>query len=437
MVLEGKAKRVGLLATQGIRGGTNRRVLDRITKEGKIFMAWSDRNWVLDGANVHVSIIGFDNGSEPTSYLDNQKVSLINPDLSSGVNVVSAYLLKENEGIGFQGVVLRGSFDILEKLAKQMTAVKNASGANNGDVIKRRMIGQDITVRTRNGWVIDFGVEMSEEDAKKYEWPYKYCRDIVYHEREKAAQKEARERWWIHWRPRKEMREAIAALPRYIATPRVGKHRIFAWVDSKVLPDNALVIFARSDDYYFGVLHSCVHEMWARRKGTQLRERESGFRYSVEFTFDTFPFPWPPGGAIPLDKVATHKLIEQTAQEIVAFRDIWMNPEGVGIIFSSKKLKERTLTNLYNALRDYRGGFKGKEHNELKWSASVKGIISLAEIESLDYLHNKLDEAVLKAYELSPSASSEEIFLMLMGLNAERAKSSGGKDFDNEDPDRG
>jgi len=69
MVEMGKAKRVGLLATQGIRGGANRRVLERIKETGDIFFAYSDRKWVLEGAAVHVSIIGFDDGSETNKIL--------------------------------------------------------------------------------------------------------------------------------------------------------------------------------------------------------------------------------------------------------------------------------------------------------------------------------------------------------------------------------
>ena len=59
---KGKCKRAGLLATQGIRGGANREVLKRIKEDGDIFFAESDRDWILDGANVHVSMVGFDNG---------------------------------------------------------------------------------------------------------------------------------------------------------------------------------------------------------------------------------------------------------------------------------------------------------------------------------------------------------------------------------------
>ena len=45
-------KRVGLVATNSIRGGANRRVLDRITEDSRIFEAWSDEPWVVEGADL-------------------------------------------------------------------------------------------------------------------------------------------------------------------------------------------------------------------------------------------------------------------------------------------------------------------------------------------------------------------------------------------------
>ena len=60
----GKCRRAGLLATQSIRGGANRDVLQQIKATGDIFFAGSDRDWVLDGATVHVSMVGFDGGEE-------------------------------------------------------------------------------------------------------------------------------------------------------------------------------------------------------------------------------------------------------------------------------------------------------------------------------------------------------------------------------------
>ena len=53
-IATGKAKRVGLLAANSIRQQQNRPVLERIKQTGEIFMAWSDRPWVLEGAAVRV-----------------------------------------------------------------------------------------------------------------------------------------------------------------------------------------------------------------------------------------------------------------------------------------------------------------------------------------------------------------------------------------------
>ena len=48
-------------ATNSIRGGANRRVLDRLARTGVIYDAWDDEPWILDGAAVRVSLICFAN----------------------------------------------------------------------------------------------------------------------------------------------------------------------------------------------------------------------------------------------------------------------------------------------------------------------------------------------------------------------------------------
>jgi hypothetical protein len=94
--------------------------------------------------------------------------------------------------------------------------------------------------------------------------------------------------WWLHGRPAPDLRQAIDRLERYIATARLAKHRIFVYVTAKTLPDGQVVVFARDDDYFFGVLHSRIHEVWALRMGTSLEDRP---RYTPTTTFETFPFP--------------------------------------------------------------------------------------------------------------------------------------------------
>ncbi len=104
------------------------------------------------------------------------------------------------------------------------------------------------------------------------------------------------ERWWLHVEPRSEMRGALAGLSRFIATPT---HHQAPPVRLARRADPAgscqLIVFARDDDYFFGVLHSSVHELWARATRARSCEVESGFRYTPTTTFETFPFPDAPG----------------------------------------------------------------------------------------------------------------------------------------------
>ena len=120
MIEAGKLRRAGLLATQGIRGGANRTVLDRIKQIGDIFWAQSDRNWILDGAMVHVSMVGFDNGVEQNRALDGNSVSVINPDLTASIDLTVAQPLPEDSGLAFIGTQKGGAFDITYELAQQM-----------------------------------------------------------------------------------------------------------------------------------------------------------------------------------------------------------------------------------------------------------------------------------------------------------------------------
>ena len=58
-IAAGKLQAAGLVATNSIRGGANRKVLERIVETTRIFEAWSDEEWVNEGAAVRVSLIGF------------------------------------------------------------------------------------------------------------------------------------------------------------------------------------------------------------------------------------------------------------------------------------------------------------------------------------------------------------------------------------------
>ena len=157
-------------------------------------------------------------------------------------------------------------------------------------------------------------------------------------------------------------------------------------------------------------------------QGTQVRERESGFRYTPTTCFETFPFPRP--------TTQQEETIAAVAKELDTLRSNWLNPpewvreevlefpgsadgpwaryvqeadgRGIGSVRyprlvpkdeeCAKELKMRTLTNLYN--------------QKPTW---------------LQLAHKKLDEAVFAAYGWPPDLSDEQILEKLLALNLERA----------------
>ena len=176
------------------------------------------------------------------------------------------------------------------------------------------------------------------------------------------------------------MRTALAGLDRFIGTPTLTKHRLFVWLSRETLADHQVIVFARDDDYFFGVLHSSVHELWARGLGTQLREVESGFRYTPTTTFETFPFPEP------TDDVRAE--IAEAAKRLDELRNGWLNPPGM----TGAELAKRTLTNLYNA--------------RPTWLAMA---------------HERLDRAVHAAYGWPYPLEADEVLARLLELNLSRA----------------
>ncbi len=293
-------------------------MLERIKETGDIFFAVSDREWVLDGAMVHISMAGFDRGEEKDRLLDGEVVPQIHTNLRSTTDTTKAKPIAANLAISFMGDTKGGAFDVSDAQALVIMQQPNPHGRPNSDVIVPWINGLDVTRRSRDMWIIDFGTDKVLEEAASYEAPFDYVSRNVLPEREKNNRQSYRERWWIHVESRPAMRQALSNVNRFIGTTTVSKHRLFGWFESPVMPDHQLIIFARSDDWFFGLLHSRVHETWARAQGTQLREVESGFRYTPSSCFETFPFPQPTG-----DQEAA---IAAAAKELDELRSRWLNP---------------------------------------------------------------------------------------------------------------
>ncbi|WP_409785522.1 class I SAM-dependent DNA methyltransferase [Tepidimonas ignava] len=438
----GKASRAGLVATQAIRKGASRRVLDRIVEALPIFEAWSDEPWFNDGAAVRVSLVCFGRHDGPVR-LDGREVAAIHADLTaggSGVDLTTATLIKENVGVCFMGTSKVGAFDVPGALARQWLALPNPNGRPNADVVRPWANGQDLAGRPSDTWIIDFGVDMSEADAALYEAPFTHVQTFVRHERSSQKRDAYRLRWWIHAEARPGLRAAISLLTRYIATPRVAKHRFFVWLPVAVLPDSRLYAICREDDATFGVLSSRLHTAWALANASRHGDGDEGGRptYNARDCFETFPFPegltpadtahqrtetLQGGARIPADlapAVRAHaEAIARAAHRLHTLREAWLNPpewvqwqrtpeeekagfppRPVARPGFEAQLKSRTLTNLYN--------------QRPAWLAQA---------------HAALDAAVAAAYgwaDYTPETPDEEILARLLALNRARAGGQGG-----------
>lgn len=448
-VQAGRAGRVGLVATNSIRGGANRRVLEPIAEAGAIFEAWSDEPWIVDGAAVRVSMVCFgaregatpppcgegqgrgsrdlaedsatphpnpppQGGGESQPRLDGRPVARIHADLSArGFDITRAKRLRENEGRCFQGPVKVGSFDIDGALAREWLAEPaNPNGRSNSEVLRPWCNGSDLVRRPTGKWIVDFD-EMSEADASFFQSPFEYVKAKIKPVRDANRDSQRRTRWWLLGRSGSDLRQAMTPLTRCILTPRVAKHRLFVWQTQKVLPDSAVVAIARDDDTAFGILHSRFHEAWALRLGTSLEDRP---RYTPTTTFETFPFPEGLTPDIPAAAYADDpraQRIADAAKKLDELRRAWLNPPDLVAVVpevvpgypdrilpknaeAAAKLKERTLTALYN--------------QRPQWLADA---------------HAALDRAVAAAYGWPEDISTEEALAKLLALNLARAARDG------------
>lgn len=430
-IANGWCKRAGLLATQGIRGGLNREVLKRIKESGNIFWAESDRPWILNGANVHVSMVGFDDGDESVRTLDGKTAIAINANLTATSDIGSGKTIHSNTGISYLGNCKGGPFDIGDSEAIDLLLSSgNPNLHPNSDVLRPILNSEDLLKLHGFRWIID-SADLTEESFAGYERPFSIVVKRVKPLRDQNRDNWLRSNWWRPQRMRPEMRFAVKGISRFLITPTTAKHRIFEWLSSHSLPDHQLIVFARSDDLFFGVLHSRFHEVWSLRMGTRLETRP---RYTPTTCFETFPFP--EGVLHPTDPLPPHlEAIAAIAKELNQLRENWLNPpewtktqvlEFPGTVGGpwdryidrstiedrgsfqigtvryprivprdsecEKRLKDRTLTKLYN--------------QRPAWLAAC---------------HARLDAAVAVAYGWPADLSDEEIIERLLALNLELA----------------
>ena len=419
-VEQGRTRRVGLVATNSIRDGANRRALQIATAGRTIFDAWSDEAWVIDGAAVRVSLVCFSRPDDQYIVeirLDGKPADEVHSDLTAkrggrGFDFTRVKRLSANAKVAFQGDTKGGPFVVPGDLARKWLRLPaNPNARPNSDVLKPWVNAMDLTRRPSGKWIVDFGWNITEGEAALYEEPFRYAKEYVYPMRQQNRRESYRVYWWRHVEPRQGMWRALDGLPRYIATPRVAKHRTFVWCDTRICPDTRIVVVARDDDTTFGILHSRFHEAWTLNL-CSWHGAGNDPTYNPTTIFETFPFPPGLRPHTPTAEFAgdAHAVaIAEAARRLVELRDRWLNPpewvewvEEPSAGYPSRavarteeaavELRKRTLTNLYNA--------------RPQWLSDA---------------HAALDRVVAAAYGWSSDISPEDALRNLLEMNMRTA----------------
>jgi SAM-dependent methyltransferase len=409
LVRASKARRFGLITTNAVTQTFNRRVLQtQLSAQPPLSLAFAipDHPWVdtADGAAVRIAMTVGVTGAQPGDLYEvtneqpqedgaakvsfKTKRGIISADLTIGANLTMMRPLKANILLNSNGMMLAGSGFIVTPDEASALGLGKIKGVEKH--IRPYRNGKDLTDEPRGVMVIDlFGLSESEIRAR-YPKIYQHVLTNVKPERDANRRPKMRLNWWLFGEPRKGFRAAVAGLSRYIVTVETSKHRFFVFLDSAILPDHKLNVFALNDAFFLGVMSSRIHCSFALAAGSVLEDRPV---YLQSRCFLPFPFP--------LCGETERKRIRKLAEELDAHRKRAQAQHGL------------TLTGLYNVLETIRSGETLTAKEKL---IHDKGLVSV-----LKQLHDDLDAAVFAAYGWPANLSDAEILERLVTLNAERA----------------
>ncbi len=305
---------LGLVATNTIAQGDTREVgLDQIVKPlvlaGKsqesastIYRAVPSRKWE-GSASLEVAYAWLKKGQWHGEYLlDDKTVTGISPYLTiPGKALGKPNKLAANQDKSFQGSIVLGMGFVMSPEEAQALIEKDP---RNKDVLFPYLNGQDLNNnpdQSPSRWVINFhdwALDEEHDDPKKpkghpYAADYPDCLKIVEEkvkpERDKNNRKVRRERWWLYAEQAAGLYEAIAECDRILFRPFTSKHGSFSFVPTGMVYAAPEVIIALSEYSDFTCLQSSIHDAWAWKNCSTMRD--AGIRYSSTDGFQTFPFP--------------------------------------------------------------------------------------------------------------------------------------------------
>ena len=304
---------LGLIATNTISQGDTRSTGLRWICEhgGEIYRATKRLKWPGDAA-VIVSVLHMVSGKwAKARVLDAERVDRITAFLFHRGGHADPVRLPANAGKSFVGSYVLGmgfTFDDTDKkgvaspLAEMLRLI--ASDPRNREVIFPYIGGEEVNTsptHAHHRYVINFA-ERSEAECRR-RWPdlMAIVEQRVKPERLKLGNngdaRRRKARWWLWGRYTPALFAATGGLKRLIAISRVSQHAAFAFLPSRMVYAETVIVFPLQTFAAFCVLQSRTHEIWARFFGSSLEDR---LRYTPSDCFETFPFPegWETDGSL-------------------------------------------------------------------------------------------------------------------------------------------
>ncbi|RKS21053.1 hypothetical protein DFO58_1607 [Arthrobacter sp. AG1021] len=284
---------LGLIATNTIAQGDTRQVgLDRMVESGfTIMRSVQSRSWPAKSANLEYAAVWGSTGlvSESAARVSDDIVvqavsTLLEP---SGRTIGDPARLEENLNVAFQGCIVLGKGFVIEpEEAHQWIS----DDAHNAEVLFPYLNGEDLNQRPDSSgsrWVIDF-TGRSDHEAATFKEPYRRVVQEVQPERKGKPKSVSDLPWWQFLRTRGAMRRSIVELDEVLAIALVSKSVMPMRVPTGQVFSHALGVFATEDYADQAVLSSSLHQMWAIKYGSGMRNDP---RYTPSDVFETFPRP--------------------------------------------------------------------------------------------------------------------------------------------------
>ncbi|MBY0362234.1 MAG: class I SAM-dependent DNA methyltransferase [Phreatobacter sp.] len=411
--LRSGTRRFGFITTNSLRQTFNRQVLEVHLKDLKrptsLVLAIPDHPWVDagDGAAVRIAMTVAASGSFAGRLMtvleekktENESEGLvvtfdtrsgrIHADLRTGADVAGAPPLKSNSQLAHQGVIPVGEgFRVSALTAKTMYRDEIS-----GRILRPYLNGKQLISGSQPDFIVDFFGLTEDQARTRYPALYQIILDRVKPVRDSVNRDVHRKRWWVFAEPRAKMRPALDTIPRYIATCRTAKHRVFSFLDSAVLPDTKIIAIGSDDAAVLAVLSSKLHVTWAEAAGGWLGVgNDSNYNHAQCFV----PFPFPAMDGEQQGRLAA------LGEKLDAHRKVRQNEH-----------PKLTLTAIYNVLDKLRAGERLEGKDREIYDQGLVGI--------LRDIHDRIDAEVIAAYGWPAELNEDDVLDRLVELNRTRA----------------